>query len=120
MRVLIVDDDVEVLDVLSEVLSAQGCAVCLARTGGEAMAMATTFLPDVALVDVGLPDIDGATLPALLRAAVPDHPLRVIGHTGVAPARLREAARRAMFDALVLKPATLEQLRWALGIDGST
>jgi two-component system OmpR family response regulator len=110
MRVLVVDDEREVTFLLGEALRRRGYIVALASTGHEAIEEAERFQPDVALIDVGLPDMDGVTLAELLRGTVTTRPLRVIGFSGRNPRRLRAAVRRDVFDDYIRKPATVDNI----------
>jgi len=114
MRVLVVDDELDVTSVLGEALRKRGHQVAVASTGHEAIETAEAFQPDAALVDVGLPDIDGVTLAELLRGTVSGKAVRVIAFSGYGERRLRAAVRRDVFDEYVLKPATLEVIERAL------
>jgi DNA-binding response OmpR family regulator len=114
MRVLVVDDEEEVTLVIGGALRDRGHQVEVASTGQEAIEVAERFQPDVALVDVGLPDIDGVTLAELLRGTVSGKPVRVIAFSGLGERRLRAAVRRDLFDEYVLKPATLDTIERAL------
>jgi DNA-binding response OmpR family regulator len=114
MRVLVVDDEPEVRQVLGQALRARGHQVRVASTGREALELAHTFQPEAALVDVGLPDIDGVTLAELLRGIVADRVVRVIGFSGHRETRLRAAVRRDLFDGYLMKPAPLDQIERAL------
>jgi len=71
MRVLVVDDEPDVRLVLAQALRERGHQVEVASTGHEAIDLAATFQPEAALVDVGLPDIDGVTLAELSAASSP-------------------------------------------------
>jgi CheY-like chemotaxis protein len=114
MRVLVVDDEQEVTHVIGSALRDRGHQVAVASTGHQAIEIAEHFQPDVALVDIGLPDIDGVTLAELLRGTVSTKPVRVIAFSGRAERRLRAAVRRDHFDEYVLKPATLDTIERAL------
>jgi CheY-like chemotaxis protein len=114
MRVLVVDDEQDVRSLVGAALRARGHLVAVAATGHEAIETAETFQPDVALVDVGLPDIDGVTLAEILRGAVSSKPVRVIAFSGYGEPRLRAAVRRDHFDEYVLKPASLETIERAI------
>lgn len=114
MRVLLVDDEREVTLVLGEALRDRGHLVALASTGHEAIEIAERFQPDVALVDVGLPDINGVTLAELLRGTITGKPVRVIAFSGYGERRLRAAVRGDLFDEYVLKPASLDTIERAL------
>jgi two-component system KDP operon response regulator KdpE len=67
-RVLVVDDEPQILRSLSTTLSANGYDVVGAETGEEALALAAAEEPDLLIVDLGLPDIDGAEVIRRLRA----------------------------------------------------
>jgi len=113
LRVLVVDDDEDILFMLSDALRARGYRVAVARDGAEAVEIATAFDPDVALVDVILPDVSGITLASLLRGASPAAP-RIVAYSGWNVLKLRAAVDRGLFDDLVLKPASLESIEKAL------
>lgn len=116
MRVLVVDDEPDVTLVLGEALRDRGHLVAIAASGREAIETAGTFQPDAALVDVGLPDIDGITLAELLRGTVSTKPVRLIAFSGYGEPRIQAAVRRDVFDDFLLKPATLATIERALGI----
>src|SRR6201985_1780412 len=67
MRLLVVDDDRGLRDVLRRALSLSGYEIVLAATGSEALSEVTTAVPDAVVLDVGLPDIDGLEVCRLLR-----------------------------------------------------
>lgn len=67
-RVLIVDDGQDVIDVLSFVLGKEGFLVSAARDGEEALERIREALPDVILLDIMMPKMDGATLYKKLQA----------------------------------------------------
>ena len=113
MRILVVDDETEVTEVLGDALRDRGHEVAVASCGHEAIEVATWFQPDAALLDVGLPDIDGVTLAELVRGSVRRR-LRVVAFSGHQEARLRGAVRRDVFDDYVLKPASLATIEAAL------
>ncbi|HEX8006520.1 MAG TPA: response regulator transcription factor [Trebonia sp.] len=71
-RILLVEDDEDIGAELVQALTSSGYHARLARSGGEAMSVATEELPDLVLLDLGLPDIDGVALCRRLRAAAPD------------------------------------------------
>jgi two-component system KDP operon response regulator KdpE len=67
IRVLIVDDEPAIGRALRPALQGHGFTVALAATGAEGLAQATAFSPDVVLLDLGLPDIDGQQVLGALR-----------------------------------------------------
>ena len=114
MRILVVDDESDVTLVVSEALRDRGHEVECASSGHQAIAIAADFRPDAALVDIGLPDMDGVTLAELLRGSVPGKRLRVVAFSGYGDPALRGAIRRELFDDYLLKPASLHAIVEAL------
>jgi DNA-binding response OmpR family regulator len=113
MRVLVVEDDRELADSVSDALRLRGHHVIVALTGQAACEVISDFRPDAALVDVRLPDIDGVTLVGLLRGYLAEQPLRVVGFSS--PEKSLEAAgRRHLFDTWVSKPSDIETIERAL------
>src|SRR5919201_1927195 len=68
-RVLVVEDDVEIADVLRRTLRQEGHEVRSAGDGIEALAIAERFVPDLVILDLGLPRLDGVEVCRRLRAA---------------------------------------------------
>lgn len=66
-KVLIVDDDLETLRLVGLMLQKQGFTIVVANNGGQALSMAAQELPDVIVLDVMMPDIDGFTVTRQLR-----------------------------------------------------
>lgn len=114
MRVLVVDDESDVTLVVGEALRDRGHQVECASSGHEAIAIAADFRPDAALVDIGLPDMDGVTLAELLRGSVADKRLRVVAFTGYGSPALRDTIQSELFDEYLLKPASLQAIEDAL------
>jgi len=71
-RILLVEDDEDIGAELVQALTSHGHRARLARSGGEALSAVTAESPDLVLLDLGLPDIDGVALCRRLRAAAPD------------------------------------------------
>jgi two-component system CheB/CheR fusion protein len=103
MRVLIVDDFPDTAEIAGELLRRAGHECRGASSGAEALAAADAFSPDLAILDIGLPDINGCDLVTALRALLADHPPYFVAMTGWANAL--EQARDAGFDHCMLKPA---------------
>lgn len=106
-RVLIVDDNDLQRDVLADILASEGYAVQVAATGAEALAAARAAPPDVVLLDLMLPDIDGASLLAELRAEPALAMVHVVITTGVRASSMR---RLPGVDAVLFKPFDLREL----------
>ena len=107
-RVLLVDDNVDGLDMMRLALETMGHEVQWARDGNAAVAVAAAFRPDVAVLDIGLPGIDGFELARTLRAAQPQ--LRLIALTGYGQDGDAASAIEAGFDAHCTKPLTIAAL----------
>lgn len=107
-RVLIVDDDPMIREALGDLLTDRGFQVGSAATGQDALARVQVEPPEVAVVDLRLPDLSGTELLRRLRRAAPDTEVIVLtGHASLGSAL--EAIQEAAF-AYLLKPADPEHL----------
>jgi PAS domain S-box-containing protein len=110
-RVLVVDDNVDAADLLSEALERLGYQTRTAYDGPSALEAAAAFDPDIALLDIGLPAMDGYELARRLRGHPPSHkPLRLIALTGYGRDTDRIQTREAGFDSHMVKPIDLARL----------
>ena len=107
-RVLLVDDNADGMAMMRLALQNKGHQVQCAPDGKVAVAAAAAFQPDVAVLDIGLPGIDGFELARALRAALPR--LRLIALTGYGQDSDARAARVAGFDAHCTKPVRIAAL----------
>ena len=96
-----------------------GYDVAIARDGYEALEMARSDLPDVALLDIGLPGLDGYEVAAALKADDETRSIRLIALTAYGTPDDLRRSRELGFEAHLVKPATLDQLRRALDGDCS-
>lgn len=101
-RVLVVDDDQDTADLFGGILLGRGYAVVVAHDGASALAEIARFEPHIALLDLGLPAMDGYELARRLRATCPH--VRIAAITGYGQAADREQTRRQGFDVHLLKP----------------
>ena len=114
-RVLIVDDNVDAADGLAELLESLGYEAKATHDALSALALAPTFRPDVCLLDIGLPVMDGYELAARLRSgSLIGDETRIIAVTGYGQDGDRRRAREAGFDAHVVKPVNLDALTRAM------
>lgn len=113
-RVLVVDDNVDAATSLADVLRDGGNEVRVAHDGAGALVSADAFGPTVAFIDIGLPGMDGYEVARRLRAGHPATELRLIALTGYGQEGDVQRARRAGFDAHLVKPADMEHLAAAL------
>ena len=106
-RVLVVDDNPDAADALAEALRIGGYDVRTANDGVQALAIAATFRPEVALLDLGLPVMDGYELCERLRNAPETRGTRVVALTGYGHAAHRERSRATGFDEHLVKPVDI-------------
>jgi two-component system CheB/CheR fusion protein len=116
-RVLIVDDNADAAETMALLARHWGHEVAVARDGPSALDLAQRFQPEHALVDIGLPGMDGYELGRHLREQ--HQALYLVAMTGYGRKRDREAAFAASFDAHLVKPADLEELRGILANGGA-
>ncbi|MFY0565674.1 ATP-binding protein [Archangium lansingense] len=109
-RILVVDDNKDAADILSESLMILGCETQVAYDGPSALKMAETFRPEVALLDIGLPIMDGYELARLLREQHSTRGIRLIAVTGYGQSSDRQQSKAAGFDAHLVKPLDLDVL----------
>lgn len=112
-RVLVVDDEPLIVEILTDFLSAQGYEVVGAHGAADAFTMMEVSPPDVLLLDITLPLVDGMTVLRRVRALYPD--LRVVMVTANADEEVaRNALRRGAFD-YVVKPFDFDYLARVVG-----
>jgi two-component system cell cycle response regulator DivK len=109
-RILLVEDDKPNRDILTRRLTRCGYTVLTAATGEEARSVATAELPDVILMDVGLPDFDGWEITRQLRANPATQSLPIIALTGHIMPDERESAIAAGCNDFHAKPVEFDRL----------
>ncbi|RKH23149.1 response regulator [Corallococcus sp. CA041A] len=109
-RVLIVDDNRDAADVLSESLEFLGCTTRVSYDGPSGLEAAKEFRPEIALLDIGLPVMDGYELARLLRQQEEPRPLKLVAVTGYGQESDRQRSKAAGFDAHLVKPLHFETL----------
>jgi PAS domain S-box-containing protein len=108
-RVLVVDDNHDAAEMLASLLRAAGHEVSVAFDGPSAMRLLASFTPDVALLDIGLPTMDGYDLARRLRNALPEL-CRLIAVTGYGQEHDRRRSHEAGFAAHLVKPVQAAQI----------
>jgi PAS domain S-box-containing protein len=103
-RVLVVDDDHDSADCLALLLQDAGHTVDVARDGQAALERAEAFAPDVILLDIGLPRLDGYEVCRRLRAQPWGRHIHVVALTGWGQEEDRRRTREAGFDRHLVKP----------------
>jgi CheY-like chemotaxis protein len=109
-RILLVEDDADSREALKTLLELSGHQVEVAVDGGAAVAHAIAHRPDVALVDIGLPEIDGNEVARRIRAELGDDGIFLVALTGYGGEGDEELSRAAGFDAHFTKPVELSRL----------
>lgn len=111
LRVLLVEDDKDAARSLAMLLRLKGCEVSVARDGRSAIAAAQAEPPDVALLDIGLPDMDGYQVARELRALPGLERTRLVAVTGFGQEEDRRRSREAGFEHHLVKPVEPEALQ---------
>jgi len=114
LRVLVADDNHDAADMCALLLGLAGHEVHAAYSGRRALELAEKFLPDVALLDVGMPDLDGFRVAQLIRGASWGKDTRLIAVTGWGRDEDRQRAFAAGFHHHLTKPISGEDLHSAL------
>jgi PAS domain S-box-containing protein len=110
-QVLVVDDHADAARSLAVLLRLWGHNVLLARDGPAALAAAAEHQPDIVLLDIGLPGMDGYQVAQQLRKAPGMEKALLIAMTGYGQEQDRRLAREAGFDHHLVKPVDLEALQ---------
>jgi len=114
LRVLVVDDNLDTAETMALALELFGCETRMAHTAAAALELAVEFAPNVALLDIGLPDYNGYELARRLRALPAGLDTTLIAATGWGQEKDRALALDAGFDHHLTKPIDFEQLRLLL------
>ncbi|MEN3274884.1 MAG: hypothetical protein V7631_674 [Massilia sp.] len=110
LKVLLVDDNLDAVHTLQLFLGAAGHTVEIAYCGAVAIDVARVFVPDVCLLDIGLPDFDGNELARRLRRLPQATNAMLIATTGYGRQQDRDAAMAAGFDHYIVKPVNTVEL----------
>jgi CheY-like chemotaxis protein len=110
LKILIVEDNADSREMLGTLLRLEGYTVCLAADGLQGLEAIRTEKPDVALVDIGLPCIDGYELARRVRQEPPEHTIRLVALSGYGRTEDRNAALEAGFNDHLVKPVQPSEL----------
>jgi signal transduction histidine kinase/ActR/RegA family two-component response regulator len=108
-HILVVDDNPDLLEMLQLLLESQGCRVEVAHDGQEGVQRALSCQPEIALVDIGLPLLNGYEVAAAVRAALGESMI-LVAVSGYGQLEDRRRALEAGFDEHVVKPVGTAQL----------
>jgi CheY-like chemotaxis protein len=109
-RVLIADDNKDAADSLGMLLEIDGHEVRIAHGGRAALALAQAFRPDVALLDIGMPELSGYEVAAALRQEPWGKAIQLIALTGWGQESDRRQSKAAGFDRHLTKPIDMDAL----------
>jgi CheY-like chemotaxis protein len=109
-RVLVVDDNVDAAATLAQLVALLGHDAALAFDGLQALEMARTTAPEIVLLDLGMPHLDGIETAKRLRAAPGGSDLYIAAVTGWGQESDRERTRAAGFDLHLVKPIDIDAL----------
>lgn len=109
-RILVVEDNVDSREALKALLEMSGFTVDTAETGSEGVEKALATRPEVAVVDIGLPEMDGFEVARRIRDRMDGSEILLIALTGYNGARERKQAAESGFDAYLAKPVNVDQL----------
>ncbi|WP_051306229.1 ATP-binding protein [Massilia alkalitolerans] len=113
LRVMVVDDNVDAAEVLAALCELLGYVVTVEHSSLRAIERARQERPEVCLIDIGLPDMDGNELAGRLRRLPETAGAMLVAVTGYGQDKDREVARASGFDHYLIKPVDAEQV-WAL------
>ena len=110
VRILLVDDNIDAADLLTELFTRNGHEVAAAHDGPAALAALERFTPEVAVLDIGLPVMDGYELAARIRERLGAGSPAFVAVTGYGQESDQARSRAAGFQAHLVKPINLEAL----------
>jgi CheY-like chemotaxis protein len=114
LRVLVVDDNLDAANALKMLVEEAGHLVRMAYTGPSALAAALDDPPDVMLLDIGLPELDGLEVAKRIRQEPLLRDIVLVAVTGYRQAADRQRVLEAGFDHYLVKPADFEKVRQIL------
>ncbi len=119
-RVLVVDDQEDSAELMAMLLTNYGHEVAVAHDGESALVLALEFRPQLAILDLSLPVMDGYRLAGLLRANPVTASCRLLALSGYCGEADRIKSKRAGFEQHLAKPLGLDALLTAILADAGT
>ena len=116
LKILVVDDNVDMARSIATLLKSLGHKIVLAHDGPSALEHARSQGPDVILLDIGLPGMNGYEVARRVRAMPGGHVIRLVALTGYGQAEDRRRALDAGFDDHLVKPVEPERLQQVLAM----
>jgi CheY-like chemotaxis protein len=114
LDILLVDDNEDALELLGEIIRVLGHRPHIANHPMRALELAAKVKPALALLDIGLPEIDGYELARRIRAIAGLESIRLVALTGYGQASDRAKSAASGFDTHLVKPVGMDQIRAAI------
>lgn len=114
-RILVVEDGEDLADLLRAMLESVGYEVQVAYSSMEALEMVETSIPDVAVIDIGLPGMNGNGLARRLRSSSRTAHCRLVAMTGYGGPDALAETKAAGFDVHLVKPAEMGEILLSIG-----
>ena len=111
ITILIADDNAASLELLSDALGSLGHRIVEASDGHDALRKVKIERPDIALIDIQMPGLDGFEVLRAIRALEPPVPCRVLALTAFAMGGDRERILASGFDGYIAKPVSILHVR---------
>jgi CheY-like chemotaxis protein len=111
LKILVVDDDIAVGEAMAELLRLDGHETRIATSGEEAIALAQSFRPELALLDLSLPGMNGYDVARAIRALPDGREIFLVASTGSGGETVRLRCEAAGFDHHLVKPTDLDGLK---------
>ncbi|WP_144630879.1 ATP-binding protein [Bordetella genomosp. 13] len=107
LRILLIDDNADAVQSLGQLLETSGHVVTQANTGRHGIDRAAEFLPDVVVIDIGLPDMTGFDVANTLRQTPHGSRATLVALSGYTAMTMKERGREAGFDHYLIKPVDM-------------
>ena len=119
-RILVVDDNADAADSLGSLLQLEGHAIAVTYSSADVFPKLSEFKPNIVLLDIGLPEIDGYEVARRIRASRDHERVRLIALTGYGQSEDRQRAEASGFDAHLVKPVEFAALQRLLAAQVSS
>jgi signal transduction histidine kinase len=113
-RILVVDDNEDSANTLAMILKLEGHEIDTAYSGAQALERVDEFAPDIVLLDIGLPGLDGLQVAKRIRANPRHRAVRLVAITGYGKEADRARTREAGFTTHLVKPVDFVDLKRAI------
>ena len=111
LRILLIEDNLDAIESVALWLKKMGHQVWTAPTGAQGIIHFNEFKPDLIIVDIGLPDLDGYQVARKIREGNNNKQVKIIALSGYAPGQNGSLNQQSDFDHYMIKPPNLNQLR---------